>query len=350
MSGTKTATAIALAMGVAGAMVFATPASAQQGQSQIPSKCALQGIDSEDSFFSAFDENSDDTVQLGEYLQCLETAGASASQDVQRTLEQQFSQLDPNSDQKIERGELDSDKLQQASQQLQQQASGQQGQGTQVEVQQEPAQVTVQEKQPKIVVQEEPADITVEQRQPEVTVDQPDAQVKVIQPDPEVTIEQPEPQVQVTEAQPKVKVQDAQPNVSVEGADQAEREQTRQLNQQQASQETQGSQQQTASAESGDLEGIRAQANELIGKDVINQDGDQVGELTNLVISPEDGSVYAVLSVGGFLGIGDKEIAMPLDRLQLQGENVTLMSQKDEEQLENMPDYDEGEWQPLDQM
>lgn len=387
MSGLKTATAIALAMGVAGAMILTEPAHAaqdktsqqsgqqsqsgqQQASAQVPQACQLSQFQSPDGFFDEFDRNSDDVVQLDEYLSCLQSAGAEASEDARRTLEQQFTSLDQNGDKQIKRDELEQGALQSASRQMGDQQQAQGAKGTQVEVHQQPAQVEVQEKQPKIMVQEQPAEIQVEQRQPEVTVNQPDAQVKVIQPEPEVTIKQPEPEIKVTEAQPKVQVQDAKPEVEVE---QAEREQTRQLNQQQSRDEqskqgTSGSSEQQAQAQESeqseqsartttggtmtggaDAEQMRAEAERLIGQDVINRNGEQVAELTDLVVHPTSGDLHAVLSIGGFLGLGDKEVTVPLDRLQLGGENITLMSQKDEEQLEQMPDYDEGEWKRLDE-
>ena len=53
------------------------------------------------------------------------------------------------------------------------------------------------------------------------------------------------------------------------------------------------------------------------------------------------------MSVGGFLGIGDKKVAVPLDQLQLGEDETYLMSAETEEQLEQMPEYDEQQYQPF---
>jgi sporulation protein YlmC with PRC-barrel domain len=64
-------------------------------------------------------------------------------------------------------------------------------------------------------------------------------------------------------------------------------------------------------------------ASELLGSEVVNERGDTVAEVVDLV---KDGDVtYAVLSVGGFLGIGDKEVAMPLDRFEVDAEERIML-------------------------
>lgn len=82
-------------------------------------------------------------------------------------------------------------------------------------------------------------------------------------------------------------------------------------------------------------------ADELIGSQVVNQNGEEVGELTDIVINQQDKAVNGIISVGGFLGVGEKDVAIPFDQLQ-PGENETvLMSTMTEEELESMPAYDE---------
>ena len=84
-------------------------------------------------------------------------------------------------------------------------------------------------------------------------------------------------------------------------------------------------------------------ANDLIGQSVVNQNGDNVGEIYDIVLNAGDQAVLAVVSVGGFLGLGEKNVAVPFEQLQ-PGENETiLMSTATEEELKAMPEYVEGE-------
>jgi PRC-barrel domain len=53
-----------------------------------------------------------------------------------------------------------------------------------------------------------------------------------------------------------------------------------------------------------------------------------------------------VVSVGGFLGLGDKNVAIPLDELKLGEDEAYLMSARTEEQLEQMPAYEATQYEP----
>ncbi len=80
------------------------------------------------------------------------------------------------------------------------------------------------------------------------------------------------------------------------------------------------------------------------GKDVVNAQGDKVGEVDKLVVSTGDQKVYAVVGVGGFLGIGEKDVAIPLEQLQPQGENLALSSGMTKDELKNSMPYKESEF------
>jgi putative membrane protein len=85
---------------------------------------------------------------------------------------------------------------------------------------------------------------------------------------------------------------------------------------------------------------------EVLGSSVVNANGEEIAEIEDLVVD-QNQTHYAILSVGGFLGIGDKKVAIPLDQLQLGEEETYLMSAETEEQLEQMPEYDEQQYQPF---
>ncbi|BDG74582.1 PRC-barrel domain-containing protein [Roseomonas fluvialis] len=57
-------------------------------------------------------------------------------------------------------------------------------------------------------------------------------------------------------------------------------------------------------------------ASRVIGANIINEANNTVGEVHDLMISPAGGPVIAVLSVGGFLGIGERYVAIPLADLR----------------------------------
>lgn len=79
----------------------------------------------------------------------------------------------------------------------------------------------------------------------------------------------------------------------------------------------------------------------LIGQDVINNKGDALGTVENFLISDPENIQYTVISVGGFLGIGDKLVAVPVKNLQLNKDkgNVSLKNVTGDE-LKNAPAFE----------
>ncbi len=56
-------------------------------------------------------------------------------------------------------------------------------------------------------------------------------------------------------------------------------------------------------------------ASEYIGRSVMSAEGENIGQISDLVISADNRVVGVVIGVGGFLGIGEKPIAVQFDRL-----------------------------------
>src|SRR2546428_1758394 len=82
-------------------------------------------------------------------------------------------------------------------------------------------------------------------------------------------------------------------------------------------------------------------ADSLIGDNVINALGDDLGEIKDIMLDVSTGRVaYAVLSFGGFLGIGDKLFAIPWTALRLDRERKRFIMDVDKERLKNAPGFD----------
>jgi sporulation protein YlmC with PRC-barrel domain len=82
-------------------------------------------------------------------------------------------------------------------------------------------------------------------------------------------------------------------------------------------------------------------ATNLVGTDVAGPDGKKLGEIENLLVD-RNGQVRAmVLEWGGFLGIGDREVLVPMDQIQLgSGNDDQARTSLTREQLEKMPRFD----------
>lgn len=85
-------------------------------------------------------------------------------------------------------------------------------------------------------------------------------------------------------------------------------------------------------------------AKELIGQTVYAPDKTKIGSISDLILSKDAKTVDGfVIGVGGFLGIGEKSVAMKLDRLQIthdgQTGGVQLMMDAKKDELASTPSF-----------
>ncbi len=86
-------------------------------------------------------------------------------------------------------------------------------------------------------------------------------------------------------------------------------------------------------------------AGTLEGDDVVNPAGEKLGTLDEIMLDVPTGRIaYAVLSSGGFLGIGDKLFAIPWRALTLDPDNESFILDVSKERLEQAPGFDKDHW------
>jgi len=78
----------------------------------------------------------------------------------------------------------------------------------------------------------------------------------------------------------------------------------------------------------------------VIGAPVVTPEGDSVGSIEGLLVDETDGSVTAaVVSVGGFLGFGAKQIAVEWDELDIQHDGYEVVLPITVESAEEAPEF-----------
>src|SRR5512135_141884 len=86
-------------------------------------------------------------------------------------------------------------------------------------------------------------------------------------------------------------------------------------------------------------------ASTLTGDSVVNAKGEDLGSIEDIMIHIDSGRIaYAVLSFGGFLGMGDKLFAIPWEALTLDEDNHQFILDIDKDKLENAPGFDKDNW------
>ena len=63
---------------------------------------------------------------------------------------------------------------------------------------------------------------------------------------------------------------------------------------------------------------------QILGKGVYNDAGDKVGDINDLIVTPDKAVSYAIVGVGGFLGVGEHEIAVPVGQLKQKEGKIVL--------------------------
>lgn len=86
-------------------------------------------------------------------------------------------------------------------------------------------------------------------------------------------------------------------------------------------------------------------ASTVKGDKVRNPQGENLGKIEEVMLDSESGRIaYAVLSFGGFMGMGDKLFAIPWEALQLHEEDEEFVLNVDKETLEEAPGFDKDNW------
>jgi hypothetical protein len=97
-----------------------------------------------------------------------------------------------------------------------------------------------------------------------------------------------------------------------------------------------GQQEQALAAPSGLL------ASNLIGSTVYSQDNQSIGDINDIILSQEGQPSQVIVGVGGFLGIGEKDVVLDMSKLQVATTDdgkVKIVTQTTQDELRNMPAF-----------
>jgi sporulation protein YlmC with PRC-barrel domain len=90
-------------------------------------------------------------------------------------------------------------------------------------------------------------------------------------------------------------------------------------------------------------------ASGLLGMEVRNKDNEKLGEIKDLALDLNSGKVsYAVLAVGGFLGLGEKLLAVPTSALQVSTDHGYMVLDADKAKIQAAPGFAATNWPRLE--
>lgn len=97
---------------------------------------------------------------------------------------------------------------------------------------------------------------------------------------------------------------------------------------------------QTVRIEHVDVQKVAAgfRASKIVGSIVVNDTNETIGKVDDLLLEPSNKFPYVVLSVGGFLGVGERLVVLPFDNLKITG-NKILLPGGSKDQLKALPEF-----------
>ena len=91
------------------------------------------------------------------------------------------------------------------------------------------------------------------------------------------------------------------------------------------------------------VRGVLLSTETLLGSDVKNPQGQDVGDLKQLMLDPHTGRVmYAVVAMGSFLGMGGKTVIVPWHALEVARNGKSLVLNVSPQMLQQAPAYEQG--------
>jgi sporulation protein YlmC with PRC-barrel domain len=77
---------------------------------------------------------------------------------------------------------------------------------------------------------------------------------------------------------------------------------------------------------------------QILGKPIYNDKDEKVGDVDDLIIAPDSSVSYAIIGVGGFLGLGERQVAIPVNHFK-GGEGRIVLPGATKDALQAMPSF-----------
>ena len=81
-------------------------------------------------------------------------------------------------------------------------------------------------------------------------------------------------------------------------------------------------------------------ATKLVGRSVANDKGERIGTIDDLVVGADEPRVmFAILQIGGFLGLGGHLVAVPYESLRMDSSGKITLPGASKEELKRLPEF-----------
>jgi sporulation protein YlmC with PRC-barrel domain len=77
----------------------------------------------------------------------------------------------------------------------------------------------------------------------------------------------------------------------------------------------------------------------MLGTEVYNDKNEKIGKIEDVIVSTDGKVSWAIIGVGGFLGVGKHDVAIPMDQLKLTGAKY-ILNGASKEALKKLPKFE----------
>ena len=77
---------------------------------------------------------------------------------------------------------------------------------------------------------------------------------------------------------------------------------------------------------------------QILGKPVYNDQNEKVGDVDDIIITPDKSLSYAIIGVGGFLGLGEHLVAIPFNQFK-RGDDKYVLPGATKDKLKALPPF-----------
>ncbi len=80
-------------------------------------------------------------------------------------------------------------------------------------------------------------------------------------------------------------------------------------------------------------------ATKLLGASIYNDKGEDIGKLEDFIVGSDDSVSVAIIGVGGFLGVDERMVAVPVEVLEMNDKGQLQLSGASKQQLQALPAF-----------
>jgi hypothetical protein len=77
----------------------------------------------------------------------------------------------------------------------------------------------------------------------------------------------------------------------------------------------------------------------LLGRAVYNDQNERIGSIDDLIVSPSKAVSYAIIGAGGFLGVGEHDVAIPVNQFT-ESDGKIILAGATKDRIKAMPEFE----------